>query len=406
MSNQITFTREQLYELVWQHPLLQLAQRYAMSDVGLAKLCARHDIPTPPRGYWAKIQAGTKPSRTRLPPSGDTSLIHLTVLTPDEEAEREQQERANAVADEKKVENRISVGDRLASPCALVQAARTALDSAKPSEFDMLDAPDKCLQISVSRAQLARTLRITDALLKACQARGWETSVVNGKTLVQVDAVPIGLSVEELLETVELPAKPSVETSYAFNYKRKPETTKKPSGRLLISLQEQQYLWRQSLRRNWRDSERTPLEEQLNDVIIGMLKMAAAVAADNARKEREAKAEEERERQRKAIAEEQRQLRAQLAEEKNRVQKLRDQARRWRESENLRRLVAEVQRRGIVPDLDSSSTLAEWTQWALGQADRLDPFTPVQARFSTTSSASRACATRSGATDDPGKHAR
>lgn len=104
--------------------------------------------------------------------------------------------------------------------------------------------------------------------------------------------------------------------------------------------------------------------------------MAAAVAADNARKEREAKAEEERERQRKAIAEEQRQLRAQLAEERNRVQKLRDQARRWRESDNLRRLVAEGQRRGIVPDLDCSSTLAEWTQWGLRQADRLDPFTP------------------------------
>ena len=86
MSNQITFTREQLYELVWQHPLLQLAQRYAMSDVGLSKLCARHDIPTPPRGYWAKVQAGAKPSRTRLPASADTSLIQLTALSPDDDA--------------------------------------------------------------------------------------------------------------------------------------------------------------------------------------------------------------------------------------------------------------------------------------------------------------------------------
>jgi hypothetical protein len=358
MSNQVTFTREQLYELVWQHPLLQLAQRYAMSDVGLSKLCARHDIPTPPRGYWAKIQAGTKPSRTRLPASADTSLIQLSVLTPDDDAERAQQERAAAVADEKKAENRIAVSDRLASPCALVQGARTALDNGKPTEYGILTAPDKCLQISASRGQLARALRIADALIKACEARGWETSIKNGKTLVQVDDVPVGLSIEELLETVELPVKASVETSYAFNYKRKPETTRKPSGRLLISLQEQQYLWRQSLRRNWRDSDRAPLEEQLNDVIIGMLKMASAVAADNARKEREAKAEEERKLKAQAVADEQRRLRAELANERARVEKLREQAKRWRESQNLRRFVAEVQQRGAVPEGGSTTSLS------------------------------------------------
>lgn len=267
------------------------------------------------------------------------------------------------------------MSDRLASPCTLVQAARTALENTRSNAFGLLEAPEKCIQICVSRGQVARALRIADALLKACEARGWAASIEDGKTLVRVGEVPIGLSLEEALETVELPVKPTVETNYAFNYKWTPDTIKKPSGLLVLSLHEQQYLWRQSLRRNWRDPQ-APLEERLNDVIVGMLKMAAAVAAENARREREAKADQERKLKEQAAAEEQRRLRAELANEKARVEKLREQATRWRESENLRRFVAEAQRRGMVPEAGGETGVTEWADWAIRQADRIDPFTP------------------------------
>jgi hypothetical protein len=52
------FTRQQLYELVWTEPVEKLAGKFGLSDRGLAKLCERHAIPTPPRGYWARKQAG------------------------------------------------------------------------------------------------------------------------------------------------------------------------------------------------------------------------------------------------------------------------------------------------------------------------------------------------------------
>src|SRR5687767_12788611 len=44
-------TREELYELVWSTPMSRLAGRYGLSDVGLAKVCDRHHVPRPPRGY-------------------------------------------------------------------------------------------------------------------------------------------------------------------------------------------------------------------------------------------------------------------------------------------------------------------------------------------------------------------
>lgn len=66
-----TFTRQELYDLVWAEPMSKLAQQYGISDRGLAKACAKANIPVPERGYWAKAQAGQKLKRPKLPPSAD-----------------------------------------------------------------------------------------------------------------------------------------------------------------------------------------------------------------------------------------------------------------------------------------------------------------------------------------------
>jgi len=57
----MTLTRSDLYERVWSTPMSTLAREFGLSDRGLAKICERHDIPRPPRGYWAKLEAGQAP---------------------------------------------------------------------------------------------------------------------------------------------------------------------------------------------------------------------------------------------------------------------------------------------------------------------------------------------------------
>lgn len=52
--------RTTLYDLVWSVPVSRLAKQLQLSDRGLAKICAREDIPVPPRGYWAKLQYGSR----------------------------------------------------------------------------------------------------------------------------------------------------------------------------------------------------------------------------------------------------------------------------------------------------------------------------------------------------------
>ena len=62
------YDRQRLYGEVWTEPTQQVAKRYGVSDVAIAKACALLDIPKPPRGYWAKKAAGQKlPNRPPLP---------------------------------------------------------------------------------------------------------------------------------------------------------------------------------------------------------------------------------------------------------------------------------------------------------------------------------------------------
>lgn len=64
---QTNISREALYELVWATPVKTLAVQYELSDVGFAKTCKQHHIPLPPRGHWAKLEAGKKVYRQPLP---------------------------------------------------------------------------------------------------------------------------------------------------------------------------------------------------------------------------------------------------------------------------------------------------------------------------------------------------
>jgi hypothetical protein len=63
-----TYTRQEIYDLVWSEPTRTVANRHGISDVALAKTCRKANIPIPPRGYWARIEAGQRIPTTPLPP--------------------------------------------------------------------------------------------------------------------------------------------------------------------------------------------------------------------------------------------------------------------------------------------------------------------------------------------------
>jgi hypothetical protein len=70
-----TWNREQLYEKVWDQPVTKVAKEFGVSDVAIAKVCRKLNIPLPGRGYWAKKAYGYAVSRRHLPPLKEPIVV-------------------------------------------------------------------------------------------------------------------------------------------------------------------------------------------------------------------------------------------------------------------------------------------------------------------------------------------
>ncbi len=66
-GREINLDRSELFEHVWSKPVARLAVEWGISGPGLKKVCGRLHVPVPPRGYWAKLKAGHRVSRPKLP---------------------------------------------------------------------------------------------------------------------------------------------------------------------------------------------------------------------------------------------------------------------------------------------------------------------------------------------------
>jgi hypothetical protein len=87
-KDHLRLTREELYSLVWAKPMIEVAQDFQISDRAMAKMCSRKQVPVPPRGYWAKKNAGKSVPKSPLPefvvrpPEKRKGVITPAVQTP------------------------------------------------------------------------------------------------------------------------------------------------------------------------------------------------------------------------------------------------------------------------------------------------------------------------------------
>lgn len=139
----------------------------------------------------------------------------------------------------------------------------------------------------------------------------------------------------------------------------------RPSGTLALKVDE---FTRAPVRKTWSDRSTRPLEQQLNEIVAGMLLVAEAKRRDE--QERLRQQEEYREAERRRL-----ELERQRQEEEARRRELHTQADRWASSRRLRRYLDAVERaaagRG---DKDAPSVEQQrWLTWARRYADELDP---------------------------------
>jgi hypothetical protein len=173
-SEVITFTRNELYEKIWNTPTIKLAKDFGLSDVALGKICKKHSIPKPPLGYWARLAHGKTVARPPLPSIGDQRLEIIEIRKrPLVSAGPKPQ------STELEKEPPIPAPERLSSPHPLMKATIDALKNSTPDEAGILRIrASGCLNVRVGRQSVGRAMRLMDALIKALEARSSTVSVV------------------------------------------------------------------------------------------------------------------------------------------------------------------------------------------------------------------------------------
>lgn len=180
MTTSRIITRRELYDLVWSKPMTSIASELGLSDVGLAKICDRHRVPKPPRGYWAKLQAGKKVKQIPFIEADDPQVERIKIaasLMQLPEATREIVQRARAERKAAKAAPRPHTElpptvEPIQEVHHAVRRTAQALRKAKPDANGAVRAIGEGLcGIVVSRATVERVVAFLDSLARKLEAK-------------------------------------------------------------------------------------------------------------------------------------------------------------------------------------------------------------------------------------------
>jgi|HubBroStandDraft_6_1064221.scaffolds.fasta_scaffold371790_3 hypothetical protein len=165
-------------------------------DVGLAKLCEKHNIPRPGLGYWRRLELGQKPNRPPLPVVEQQNPYEIEIVIRDP---------ILPVGDgmPREVPAVPVSADRQISHPVVVRSERL-LRNAKKDESEIL-VPRKgaVSHLHVTEATLPRALRILDAFFVAIAERRMQIvwpNEENASLHIVCESESIGFALEEILD--------------------------------------------------------------------------------------------------------------------------------------------------------------------------------------------------------------
>lgn len=389
MSN--TVSRSELYALVWSEPMRTLARKHGISDVRLGKICRQANIPLPGLGYWAKRAAGKARVRPPLPPralgQSDEVTIrghrHASTWHTDEELlsmpvppmPSFTEDLGTVTERARKLLGKVPKTGSLSNPHALIapllaedeQRRQKALTSQWTWDKPLFDTPMEKRRLRLlNRLFLAFSRCGCPPALRGKEAR--ELGVSVGDCSVSFTLDPPGTSRDN----------PAGSTIRRVKHSDKLELNVKwPSMSTDIA----------PIPTCWTDRNESRLEDQLTDVAIGLLVAgewayrSACIRHRGWLIERKKDVEERlrREQEERDRIERARQLKA----ERDRRNKLFSEAAAWRKASEIRNFVSAVASTQQAAGADQRQTeFAEWLNWALAEADRIDPLCqPVESLF-------------------------
>lgn len=376
-------TREELHDQVWSQPMRTLAKSLGISDVALAKRCKAANVPVPPRGWWARKEAGKSVKVEPLPPLPFTFANYFPAF--DRKAPAEEtllpgsvsgdpaavspplfrdiaivSEEIRAAIKPIKVPTNLTNPHRIVARLQKQDAERKATPS--PSTY----FSDRYGPKFASPIQ-QRRLRILSCILTELERLGCKAS---GSTHAgERFSISIGGSWTYIIFGIEGGASPS-------DFHRDRRSRRGPDAeRLRFDVVE--HGDRSPPKRTWRE-DKTPLEQQATDIVCGLLLQAEEDTRDWAlmrhkwdREEHERKLKEAR--LAAEQAERDRIVRAKAAAAA-RIDALIGGAEALERADRIRRYVSAVRTANAERfEPVSAEALERWASWALTEADLIDP---------------------------------
>ncbi|KAF2080666.1 hypothetical protein [Flavobacterium sharifuzzamanii] len=174
--DKITFTRSELYDLVWKFPIPQIAKHYEISSMGIKNACEKMEIPLPKSRFWV----GPEYKRKNIP---ELSLNfngnnEITILKKTYEMQLRVPLKSTPLLDltqsiKNDVRAPLSVSDTLEKPVEIIASTKQYWES-KIVDQDILLDKLEILDLYVSKENLDRALRFMNAFIRLIQYRGHE----------------------------------------------------------------------------------------------------------------------------------------------------------------------------------------------------------------------------------------
>lgn len=363
---------EDVIAFAWSAPMRDLAKTIGISDVGLKKLLRTHDIVTPPQGHWNRVRAGRSVSAPPGPPargpgaSGRVRLDQrfrghvpeaapiaetgpfLTPLVPEDLAELRQLELESL--------GRVGVPRDLSRPPAgMAKLLRKEAERREKAATSRWSSDEPHFDGPLAQRQL----RLLAGLLRTLVKRGHSGEVWEDTYALRVRCK---IGDETLGLRFEILGRHRTELRAGFERPAPDLPARTP-----LQLKLDRAL-RTPLVTSWQDTPERALETQMAEITADLV-----VAAEASFRQGLVEAREREEEHRRWLEERRQERLRQLSDK--RLADLRTSGELLRRADEIRTLVARVEKavlEGEKSDVPPEK-LVRWKEWALRQADTIDP---------------------------------
>ncbi|MEN5249479.1 hypothetical protein [Brucella pseudintermedia] len=293
--------------------MTKVAADYGVTGTALKKTCDRHHIPTPERGYWAKLEHGKRVNKEALPPLSVPNLATVRISGSSEQhlspSVRDAKEKARDRLHKHATAKPLLVSEfeptlSIVEPPSLA-ATRRAISKARPDDQGFASVRSKgVVPLKIAPASIERGIRILSQLFTLAETQGHLPKATEDGVVLIVENESIAFGLEEQPEkTLHQPTTAELkrrDERARWGYTTDPwsKYDQFPSGRLAIVIHANPY---SGLRRTYSDGKTQTLERMLPDVLAGFVGHAANISErrresdERERRHREAEARHQRE---------------------------------------------------------------------------------------------------------------